>query len=260
MSIIEISAPGEAPAEFSALTDREIRRLGLCVVESPNVVRRALEGGLEPVALLADRGGLSGVEDLLDGRLADTPIYIGGADTLSAITGFSLTRGVLCLMRRPTGPTLQEVARGAERVCVLHGVCDAVNVGAIFRSAAALGYDAVVVSGGSCDPLNRRSIRVSMGAVFQLPWSVEAEAVPALRELGFTTVCTALTPESTPLDRFAVRTGGKYAVVFGSEGYGLSAGVVGSCDHSVVIPMRAGVDSLNVAAAAAITLWHFRRE
>lgn len=187
------------------------------------------------------------------------PVYTGTRETLSVITGYRLTRGVLCAMRRRPLPPLAELTREARLVCVLESVSDTTNIGAIFRSACAMGVDAVVLSADSCDPLNRRAVRVSMGNVFNVPWTVDDDPVAELSRLGFTTAALALRHDNLSLDDPRLKTVDRLAVVFGTEGDGLRETTIARCDYVVRIPMHHEADSLNVAAAAAVTFWELRR-
>ena len=259
---------------FATLTEAQLRnRLepekGVFIAESPKVIRVALDAGLEPVALLCEERHLEGdAADIVE-RIGDIPIYIGDRELLAALTGYTLTRGVLCAMRRPAAKTMEEVCEGARRVVVIDGVVDTTNIGAIFRSAAALGIDAVLVTTNSCDPLNRRAVRVSMGSVFLVPWTwaeirneengswVEVQRV--LRRMGFKTVAMALTDKSIPLDDARLKAEPKLALIMGTEGDGLPKETIASADYVVRIPMAHGVDSLNVAAASAVAFWELRR-
>ena len=259
---------------FATLTEAQLRnRLepekGVFIAESPKVIRVALDAGLEPVALLCEERHLEGdAADIVE-RIGDIPIYIGDRELLAALTGYTLTRGVLCAMRRPAAKTMDEVCEGARRVVVIDGVVDTTNIGAIFRSAAALGIDAVLVTTNSCDPLNRRAVRVSMGSVFLVPWTwaeirneengswVEVQRV--LRRMGFKTVAMALTDKSIRLDDARLKAEPKLALIMGTEGDGLPKEAIASADYVVRIPMAHGVDSLNVAAASAVAFWELRR-
>lgn len=256
-------ADREALRPYAGLTDNQLRnRLdpdrGIMVVESPKVIRTALEAGMKPLSLLCEERHLRGDAAPLLGRLGDAPVYTGSRETLRGLTGYTLTRGVLCAMRRPALPTPEETTRGARRVGVLAGVCDTTNVGAIFRSAAALGLDALLLTADSCDPLNRRSIRVSMGTVFQIPWAW-IESTRTLRELGFKTAAMALRGDSVNIDCPALHREERLAVILGTEGDGLPPEVVAEADWTVCIPMANGVDSLNVGNAAAIAFWELTR-
>lgn len=260
MAIIEIETlklPGLAP--YASLTEAAVRESGVFVAESPKVIERALDGGMEPISLLCERKHINGDAAGIITRLPRLPVYTGTEELLKALTGYRLTRGVLCAMKRPELPDASKLLEGKKRVCAIHDVCDATNIGVIFRTAAALGYDAVILSKGSCDPLNRRAARVSMGAVFQIPWAF-ADAVPALlKNAGIRSVCTTLGAKSVNIETMVVEPEGRYGLIFGSEGYGLPQEVTEACDHEVKIPMHHGVDSLNVGAAAAIILWHFAK-
>lgn len=251
-------------AVYARLTENELRDkchkgAGLFIAESPKVIRVALDRGYEPVSLLCERKHLDGdAKDIVE-RLADLPVYTGSRGALSSLTGYTLTRGVLCAMKRKDLPGLEEVVGDSRLICVIQGVCDTTNIGAIFRSASALGVDAVVLSGDSCDPLNRRAVRVSMGTVFTVPWTVCKEPVRQLQALGIPCAALALKPDAIPLDSPELKASGRLAVVFGTEGDGLPDQVVDSSDWKVVIPMHHGVDSLNVAAASAVVFWELRK-
>lgn len=186
------------------------------------------------------------------------PVYTGDREKLSKLTGYTLTRGVLCAFRRPQPRDLEDICRNARRVVILEGVCDTTNIGAIFRSAAALGIDAVILSDDCCDPLNRRAVRVSMGSVFLVPWAVSANPEAKLKELGFKTVAMALRNDSIDLDSPALKSEPRLAIVMGTEGEGLPDSIIDSADYVVKIPMAHGVDSLNVAAASAVAFWELR--
>lgn len=248
---------------FGSLTEAQLRRRdnpdeGIFIVESPKVIRVALSVGMQPVALLCERRHITGdAADIISQLPDSTPVYTGERDVLARLTGYTLTRGVLCAMRRPQPLPLEEVCRDARRVVVIHSVCDTTNIGAIFRSAAALGIDAVLLTPDSCDPLNRRAVRVSMGTVFQVPWTwVDTPA--QLQSLGFKTVAMALTDRSIPLDAPQLKAEPRLALVMGTEGDGLPHSTIDTCDYTVRIPMQHGVDSLNVAAAAAVACWELR--
>lgn len=260
--IQDLSLPELAP--YSRLTEAQLRaRLcpsaALFIAESPKVIRTALDAGMEPVSMLCEEKHITGDAADLVGRLGHLPIFTGSRELLSSLTGYVMTRGVLCAMRRPEARSLDEVVCGAGRVVVLDGVTDWTNVGAIFRSAAALGIDAVVLSSDSCDPLVRRVVRVSMGSVFLVPWTVVDHPQTALRRLGFKTVAMALTDRSIPLDAPCLKAEPRLALIMGTEGDGLSAETIAGADYTVRIPMHHGVDSLNVAAAAAVAFWELRR-
>lgn len=249
---------------YARLTEAQLRnRLdpgrGIFIAESPKVIRVALKAGYEPISLLCEGRHLTGdAADIVAQLGADVPVYTGGRDLLASLTGYVLTRGVLCAMRRPTPPAVADVCRGAHRVAVIDGVVDATNVGAIFRSAAALGIDAVVLTTTSCDPLNRRALRVSMGTVLQVPWTWLDGPVSTLHAEGFKTAALALSDDSIALDDPRLKAVDRLALVLGTEGDGLSHEVISGADYVVRIPMQHGVDSLNVAAASAVAFWELR--
>ena len=250
---------------FSTLTEAQLRnrldpQRGIFIAESPKVIRVALDAGHVPVALLCERRHLTGdVADIL-ARVGDIPVYTGERDLLARLTGYTLTRGVLCAMRRPVPPAVDDVCREARRVVVIHGVVDATNIGAIFRSAAALGIDAVLLTTDSCDPLNRRAVRVSMGSVFLVPWTWVEQPLACLHGLGFRTAAMALTDRSIPLDAPVLKEEPRLALVMGTEGDGLPRETIAGADYVVRIPMAHGVDSLNVAAASAVAFWELRKK
>ena len=236
---------------------------GLFIAESPNVILRALDGGCEPVSLLMERRHIEGQAREVVERCGDIPLYTAPLPVLTELTGFPLTRGVLCAMRRRPLPALEEVLSGARRIAVLEDIMNPTNVGAIFRSAAALGMDAVLLTPSCSDPLYRRAVRVSMGTVFQIPWTHIGEeltdwphpGLERLRELGFKTAAMALRDDSVSIDDPTLMAEEKLAVVLGTEGEGLADGTIADCDYTVRIPMSHGVDSLNVAAASAVAFW-----
>ena len=233
----------------------------LFIAESPKVIHRALDGGYTPVSMLMERKDIDGsAADILT-RCPDIPVYTADEELLCNLTGYHLTRGVLCAMRRPALPTLEAVIKSARRIVVLDNVQNPTNVGAIFRSAAALGMDAVLLTPGCSDPLYRRAARVSMGTVFQIPWTFFPEGRPwyeQLRELGFKTAALALKDDTLSIDDPRLRQEEKLALVLGSEGDGLTDAAIDGCDYTVKIPMYHGVDSLNVAAASAVAFWELR--
>ena len=232
---------------------------GMFIAESPKVIMRALDAGCEPVSLLVERGHVNGEAEEAILRCGDVPVFTASLEMLTQLTGFQLTRGMLCAMRRPAPKPLNEVLAGVKRVAVLESIQNPTNVGAIFRSAAALGMDAVLLTPGCSNPLYRRSARVSMGTVFQVPWTyVEENWVAELRELGFKTAAMALKDDSYSIDAPELRAAEKLAVVLGSEGDGLTEDTIARCDYTVKIPMYHGVDSLNVAAASAVAFWELR--
>lgn len=249
---------------FCSLTDRQLRnRLrpadSVIIVESPKVIRTALSVGCRPLALLCEQRHIGGDAADIVASNPDMPVYTGNRELLSGLTGYTLTRGVLCAMRRPEEPSVERLVRDARRVAVIDGVCDTTNIGSIFRSAAALGIDAILLTRASCDPLNRRSVRVSMGSVFLVPWTWLDEPVSSLGRLGFKTAAMALRSESVDVDDPALTAEPRLAIVLGTEGDGLSDKVISSADYTVCIPMAHGVDSLNVGAAAAVAFWALRR-
>ncbi|MBR6040695.1 MAG: RNA methyltransferase [Clostridia bacterium] len=250
---------------YARLTEAQIRnRLepekGVFIAESPKVIRLALATGFEPVSFLMEKKHIEGdARDLLL-RCPDAPVYTGNRELLQSLTGYALTRGVLAAMKRPPLPALDAVLDGAKRVAVLDGIVDASNLGAIVRSAAALNIDAVLFSPTCCDPLNRRAVRVSMGTIFQVPWTVLPQnGLQFLRERGFFTAAMALVDDSLPMDDPRLKACKKLAIVLGAEGDGLSRETIVACDFAVKIPMAHGVDSLNVAAASAVAFWELRR-
>lgn len=264
MPVIEITSLEHPGVEvFSTLTEAQLRnridpQRGIFIAESPKVIRVALEAGYEPVSLLCERKHFTGDAADIVQRMAHLPIYTGDRELLARLTGYMLTRGVLCAMRRPAPRPVEEVCRGARRVVVIHGVVDTTNIGAIFRSAAALGIDAVLLTTNSCDPLNRRAVRVSMGAVFLVPWTWVDRPLERLKELGFRTAAMALTDRSVPLDYPPLKEEPRLALVMGTEGDGLPEAAIEGADYVVRIPMAHGVDSLNVAAASAVAFWELR--
>ena len=252
---------------YTRLTQAQLRnRLepekGLFIAESPKVIGTALDAGLTPVSFLMEQRHITGDAASLLARFPDVPVYTAERELLARLTGYTLTRGVLCAMRRPAPKSPTEVIAGAKRIAVLEGVVDATNIGAIFRSAAALGMDAVLLSPTCCDPLTRRAVRVSMGTVFQLPWATfdtwPAGGMEILRGAGFQTCAMALRDDSLALGDERLNSLPKLAIVLGAEGDGLANGTIAACDHTVRIPMAHGVDSLNVAAASAVAFWEMR--
>ena len=228
---------------------------GIFIAESPKVIERALDGGYEPVSLLVETTHIEGEAREIIERCGDIPVYTADFEILKQLTGFPLTRGALCAMKRSSLPSVAEVCRNVKRVAVLDNVMNPTNVGAIFRSAAALNMDAVLLTAGCSNPLYRRSIRVSMGTVFQIPWTFLENGVEELKKLGFKTAAMALCEDSVDIDDPQLMAEEKLAVILGSEGYGLDANVISACDYTVCIPMSHGVDSLNVAAASAVAFW-----
>ena len=256
---------------FCRLTEAQLRnRLepekGIFIAESPTVIGLALEAGYQPVAMLTERKFVEGKAAEVISRCGEIPVYTGEREVLANLTGYELTRGVLCAMLRPAPLDFRKLCAGARRVAVLENVVDSTNVGAIIRSAAALGIDAVLLTPSCCDPLNRRAVRVSMGTVFQIPWtylgSSPAEwpkpGMEQLRALGFKTVAMALREDSVPIDDEGLAAEPKLAIVLGTEGTGLMPHTIADCDYTVRIPMQHNVDSLNVAAASAVAFWQLR--
>lgn len=264
MPIIEITSlshPGVAM--FSQLTEAQLRNRiepekGIFIVESPKVIRVALDSGYQPLALLCERKHIEGDAADIVGRCGDLPIYTGERELLAQLTGYQLTRGVLCAMRRPRPLSVGDVCREARRVVVIDGVVDTTNIGAIFRSAAALGIDGVLLTPQSCDPLNRRAVRVSMGSVFLIPWTWIEEPVSSLRQFGFKIAAMALTDDSISIDNPELKSTPRLAIIMGTEGDGLALSTISEADFVVRIPMSHGVDSLNVAAASAVAFYALR--
>ena len=256
---------------FARLTEGQLRsRLepekGIFIAESPKVIERALDAGYEPVSLLMERKHISGQGRDIIARCGDIPVYTADREVLAGLTGYQLTRGVLCAMRRPPLPSVEAVCANARRVAVLEGIVDSTNIGAIFRSAAALNMDAVLVTPTCGDPLYRRAVRVSMGTVFQIPWTRIGSGVSEwpqrgiqrLRELGFNTAAMALSDTAISIEEPCLIAEKKLAIVLGTEGDGLVPRTIADCDYTVRIPMSHGVDSLNVAAASAVAFWQLR--
>ena len=254
---------------FVRLTGAQLRskvepEKGVFIAESPTVIEVAMNAGCEPVALLTDERLINGaVEKIIDRLPEGVPVYTATKEVLEQLTGFALTRGALCAMRRPALPSLEELLSGAKRVAVLENIADSTNIGAIFRSAAALGIDAVLVTPGCCDPLCRRAVRVSMGTIFQVKWGRIGEnfsdwpewGLNELTRLGFKTAAMALSDNSVSIDDEALMAEEKLAIILGTEGDGLSKSTIAKSDYTVKIPMSNGVDSLNVASAAALAFW-----
>lgn len=245
------------------LLNRHEPENGLFIAESPKVIERALDAGCQPVSLLLEPKHITGEAREIIARCGSVPVYTAEFDVLKQLTGFPLTRGALCAMRRPPLPEMETICRNARRIAVLENVVNPTNVGAIFRSAAALGMDAVLLTPACSNPLYRRSIRVSMGTVFQIPWTyIERDATQwpgdgmnLLESFGFKTVAMALTDDSVSIDDPCLKSADKLAVILGTEGDGLSSDTIARCDYTVRIPMSHGVDSLNVAAASAVAFW-----
>ncbi len=236
------------------LLNRQEPSQGLFIAESPKVIERALDAGCVPVSILVERSRVQTQAVPLLARCGDVPVYTADLDVLTQLTGYALTRGLLCAMRRPPLRTAQEICANARRVAVLENVMNPTNLGAIFRSAAALNMDALLLTTGSTDPLYRRSCRVSMGTVFQIPWAF-VERVETVQALGFRTVAMALREDALGIEDARLAAEPRLAVVLGTEGDGLADGTIAQCDFTVRIPMAHGVDSLNVAAASAVAFW-----
>ena len=273
MNIIEItdlSAPELAP--YTRLTEAQLRNKlepekGIFIAESPKVIGTALDAGCELLSFLMERRQIDGPAAGVLARCPDAAVYTADRSVLQALTGYALTRGVLCAMRRPQPRSVEALCRDARRVAVLEGIVDSTNIGAIFRGAAALGMDAVLLSPSCCDPLCRRAVRVSMGTVFQVPWTRIGDqpgeewpqgGIAKLRSLGFKTAAMALDDNSVSLDCPELKECEKLAIIMGTEGDGLSQHTIAACDYTVKIPMAHGVDSLNVAAASAVAFWELR--
>ncbi len=250
------------------LLNREEPAKGLFIAESPKVIHRALDMGCQPVSLLMERRHIEAQAKDVIARCGDIPVYTSDLDILTKLTGFQLTRGVLCAMRRPQLPTVEDVVKDARRIVILENVMNPTNVGAIFRSAAALGMDAVLLTPGCSNPLYRRAARVSMGTVFQIPWTFIGEStadwpengMAKLRQLGFKTAALALRSDSISIDDPVLLSEERLAIILGSEGDGLTNDTIASCDYTVLIPMYHDVDSLNVAAASAVAFWQLRNQ
>ena len=244
------------------LLNRFEPKKGMFIAESPKVIARALDAGCVPVSMLVERNHINAeAEEVID-RCPDIPVFTAPLDVLTQLTGFQLTRGMLCAMLRPALPPLEEVLNGARRIAILENVMNPTNVGAIFRSAAALGMDAVLLTPACTNPLYRRSCRVSMGTVFQVPWTYLPDwpqpAIGALQKLGFKTAAMALSDDSVSIEDPILLAEEKLAIILGTEGDGLAASTIADCDYTVRIPMYHGVDSLNVAAASAVAFWQLR--
>lgn len=256
---------------YARLTEAQLRakqapEKGLFIAESVKVIGHALDAGYEPVSMLMEEKHIVGDAAEILTRCGDIPVYTAAREVLAELTGYALTRGVLCAMKRRPLPEAEEICRGAKRIAVLEGIVDPTNVGAIMRSAAALHMDAVLVTPTCCDPLHRRAVRVSMGTAFQVPWTFIGDkaadwpekGLERLKAMGFKTAALALTTDSVSIDDEGLMAEEKLAVVLGTEGDGLSEKTIAGCDYTVLIPMAHGVDSLNVAAASAVAFWQLR--
>lgn len=266
IEITDLSAP--ELAIYARLNESQLLHYyepaeGIFIAESPKVVERALDAGYTPLSLLVERTHIAGEAAEVIARCGDVPVYTADFEVLTKLTGFQLTRGVLCAMRRKSLPDVAEICANARRIVILENVVNPTNIGAIFRSAAALNMDAVLLTPACCDPLYRRAVRVSMGTVFQIPWTyfdsrTDAwfqSGIQTLHDLGFKTVAMALTEDSVNIDNPQLLSENKLAVIMGTEGDGLADSTIANCDYTVCIPMSHGVDSLNVAAASAIAFW-----
>lgn len=271
-NIIEVDDIHESGLNvFCGMRDGALRKTGsdggIFIAESPKVIERALDAGCVPVSLLTAKKHIEGDARSVIERCGNIPVYTANDDVLKEIAGFAVTRGVFCAMKRPVLKSVQELCKNASRVAVLENIAEATNVGSIFRSAAALGFDAVLVTPSCCDPLNRRAVRVSMGTVFQVPWTRIAclpqqwprDGLCQLKSLGFKTAALALTDNSIGMDNTALLSEEKLAVILGTEGDGLLPETIAGCDYTVKIPMAHSVDSLNVSAAAAVAFWQLRK-
>ena len=266
IEITDISAP-ELDV-YARLTHAQLRnRLepdkGIFIAESPKVIKLALNAGCTPLSLLMERKHITGDGAEIIEKCPEIPVYTADREVLSSLTGYELTRGVLCAMRRPTPLSPAAVCDNARRISVLEGVVDSTNIGAIFRSAAALGMDGVLLTQTCCDPLTRRAVRVSMGTVFQIPWAFltgdSADWQVFLKQFGFKTAAMALNEKAIPIDDPVLSSEDKLAIVLGTEGDGLASKTIENCDYNVIIPMHLNVDSLNVAAASAVAFWQLRK-
>lgn len=272
-NIIEIKSLEQPEVEiYTRLTEAQLRNRqepekGMFIAESPKVIECALNGGCVPISFLMERKHIEGKAKDLLAKCGDVPVYTADREVLEALTGFALTRGILCAMHRPQQPSVEEICANAKRVAVLENIVDPTNVGAIFRSAAALHMDAVLVTPSCCDPLHRRAVRVSMGTVFQIPWTRIGETaaqwpkqgLERLHNIGFKTAAMALTDNSVSIDDPELLAEERLALVLGTEGDGLAETTIAGCDYTVKIPMSHGVDSLNVAAASAVAFWQLRQ-
>ncbi len=264
-NIIEITDFSDKNLDvYARLTENQLRNRrnpteGVFIAESPNVIALALKGGCRPISLLMEGKHIEGKGADIIAQCGDIPVYTGNSAMLEQLTGFALTRGILCAMYRPSPQRVEAVCSGGKRLVVLDGIVDSTNIGAIFRSAAALHMDGILITENCCDPLCRRAVRVSMGSVFQIPWAVmEGDYQSRLNQMGFKTAAMALTDRAVDIDDPQLCGEEKLAVVLGTEGHGLKQDVIDGCDYTVCIPMSHGVDSLNVAAASAVAFWQLR--
>lgn len=273
-NIIEITdLHHEAISIYSQLTEAQLRNKlephkGIFIAESPKVIKVALEQGFSPLSILTERKHITGQAQEIISLCGDIPIYTGASELLTQITGYELTRGVLCAMQRPPEKSLEEICQSHNRIVVIDGVVNATNIGAIFRAAASLGMDAILLTRTCCDPWNRRSVRVSMGTVFQIPWTYiggsfkdwPEPGIRQLKELGYTLVAMALSDNAISIADARLKQASRLAIVLGTEGDGLSKATIERCDFVAKIPMQKGVDSLNVAAASAVAFWELTKE
>ena len=262
--IVEVKSLTQPGLEvFSTLTEAQLRnklepRKGIFIAESPKVIQVALDNHYEPLSLLCERRHIKGDAASIIAQCGDIPVYTGDRELLANLTGYQLTRGLLCAFRRPVLGSVADICRNTRRIVVIDGVVDTTNIGAIFRSAAAMGIEAVLLTRNSCDPLNRRAVRVSMGSVFLVPWTWLDAPLPSLHELGFKTAAMALSADSVSIDNPQLMAEPQLAIVMGTEGDGLPKQTIAEADYVVRIPMHHQVDSLNVAAAAAVAFWQLR--
>ena len=262
MDLIEIESleGNDDVSIYRSLTESQLRnRLhpenAIFIAESPKVIKVALQAEYRPLSILCEKKHITGDAAEVIDMAGKIKVFTASREILQSLTGYKLTRGVLCAMRRPSLPSLDTILRDATRIAVIDGVTDTTNIGAIFRSAAALGIDAILLTPTSCDPLNRRAVRVSMGSVFLIPWTYLDRPIESLQTYGFATAAMALSDKSIPLDSPLIKKEPRLAIVLGTEGDGLADNVISECDYTVRIPMCHGVDSLNVAAASAVAFW-----
>ena len=244
---------------YTDTSELSLKRDGIFIAESPKVIRTAMDSGYEPVSLLIEDKYISGQAEDIISRCGNIPVFHGSSETLTELSGYKLTQGILAAMKRRDLPDAKSIMKTANRIALLEDIMNQTNTGAIFRSAAALGFDAVILTGGSSDPLFRRSVRVSMGSVFQIPWAyidgASPEYIRTLKRNGFVTAAMALRSDTITIDDTRLTDADKLAVVLGTEGEGLKSSTIDECDHTIKIPMSHGVDSLNVAAASAVAFW-----
>ena len=264
MPILHIDSTSHPGLEaYTSLTEAQLRnrldeKKGIFIAESPKVINVAINAGYEPLSMLCEERHINGDAAFVIARFPSITVYTGNRDILSKLTGYTLTRGVLCAMRRRQLPSVESICAGAKRIAVIDGVVDTTNIGAIFRSAAALGIDGILLTTTSCDPLNRRAVRVSMGTIFQVPWTWLDRPVKELNAIGLKTVAMALSDDSVSIDDERLCSESRLAIVLGTEGDGLAKKVIDECDYIARIPMAHGVDSLNVAAASAVAFGQLR--